>query len=518
MRRKINQLSENLILCYVAVFIVAALVYVVSCAPGVLWQDSGLFQYRILHNDLQGNLGLALSHPLYIMIGMALKVLPFGDLAYKVNLISAISGAFAVSNLFLLVRLWLGKMVPAIISAISLLVSWTFWQHAAIAEVYTLYAAQMLAELVVLLMYVRSKKIGWLYGLALLNGLSIANHMWAIFGVACYFVLLVYLMSKKVIKFRHVAVVIGLWVLGAMPYEYLIVKNVVLTGDVAGTIQSTLFGGGLKGSGEGSKLSDGWEGGVINSRISPKIIAENIIFIVLNFPTPNILLICAGLFALFKKVPDRLFANLFAGLMLLYFVFAFRYTVPDRYSFFLPVYCYFAILVGVGFELLSKRLSSRGWVCLVVLFAMMPALVYCFMPEIGRKYYKSLGQRRQRPYRDEYVYFLVPWKTGYDGPVRFGRESLEIAEEGSIIYSDTTSVHAILYAQQYEGLRPDVQVISEYDSSVGAVELNERVVSKYMNESAVYVVSPIKGYCPGYLLENYDFEQVWPIYRVVAKK
>ena len=47
---------------YLAVFIISAALYTATCAPTVLWQDSGLFQYRIWHNDLQGNLGLALAH------------------------------------------------------------------------------------------------------------------------------------------------------------------------------------------------------------------------------------------------------------------------------------------------------------------------------------------------------------------------------------------------------------------------------------------------------------------------
>ena len=84
----------------------AAGLYILTCAPTILWQDSGLFVYRIWHNDLEGNLGLALAHPLYIMLGIAVKRLPFADLAYKVNLMSAIFGAITVANLFLLLRLW----------------------------------------------------------------------------------------------------------------------------------------------------------------------------------------------------------------------------------------------------------------------------------------------------------------------------------------------------------------------------------------------------------------------------
>ena len=174
----------SIVLWYLIVLAGAGTLYAISCAPAILWQDSGLFVYRIWHNDLQGDLGLALAHPLYIMIGIAVKHIPLGDLAYRVNLISVCCGAVAVANLFLLLRLWLGKNLPAIIGAVTLAVSWNFWQHAVIAEIYTLYTAQMLAELIMLLLYIRTKRVRYLYLLGLFNGLAIANHMWGVFGLA----------------------------------------------------------------------------------------------------------------------------------------------------------------------------------------------------------------------------------------------------------------------------------------------------------------------------------------------
>jgi len=96
----------------------AGVLYVVSCAPGALWQDSGLIQYRIWHNDIEGFLGLAISHPLFYILAIGAKYVPLGEFGYRVNLVSAIAGAVAVANLFLLVRLWLGKNLPAAISRI----------------------------------------------------------------------------------------------------------------------------------------------------------------------------------------------------------------------------------------------------------------------------------------------------------------------------------------------------------------------------------------------------------------
>ncbi len=148
------------------------------------------------HNDVEGFEGLALAHPLYHLVAIGAKHVPVGEFGRRVNLVSAVAAAFAVANLYLLVRLWLGKDFPAVIAAVTLAVSHTFWWHASIAEVYTLWAALFLGELVVLLEYTRTKKVGYLYGLGLLNGLALAVHMLAIIPLVCYGVFLVGLLAR----------------------------------------------------------------------------------------------------------------------------------------------------------------------------------------------------------------------------------------------------------------------------------------------------------------------------------
>jgi len=46
---------------YLVALLAALVFYLVSMAPGPLWQDSGLAQVRVLQGDLHGNFGLALS-------------------------------------------------------------------------------------------------------------------------------------------------------------------------------------------------------------------------------------------------------------------------------------------------------------------------------------------------------------------------------------------------------------------------------------------------------------------------
>lgn len=495
---------ENVPLIYLIVLAGAGVLYVLTCAPTVLWQDSGLLIYRIWHNDLQGDLGLAISHPLYILVGIAVKHIPIGQLAYKVNLISAVFGAVTAANLFLLLRLWLGRNLPAVIGAITLAVSWTFWQNAVIAEVYSMYAAQMSAELIMLLQYVRTKRIGYLYLLGLFNGLAIANHMWGSLALICYAAFFIVLLARKQIRLKHCGIVILLWIIGAIPYEYLIIKNIIISGDVAGTLASAMFG-------------NIWQNRVLNTSVSMKIVLENIIFILLNFPTPNLLLLLLGLWVIRKKAPSRSFANIIIAMTILYFVFAFRYTVPDRHAFFLPFYCLAAIIIGLGADTLLKRYNYKSLALIVLAFTLLPIPTYFITPAVARTFYKPLGQRRQRPYRDEYTYWLQPWKTGYRGAERFANEALDGVENNAIIYAYTTDVHALLYAQEVNGKRPDVKIVSNFDSGENAPAFNENTVADLMANSALYVVSPAKRYCPPFLIENYDFIESGILWRVVGK-
>jgi len=118
--------KKHLVSSYLVVLALAMALYTISCTPSAVWQDSGMIQYRVWHNDIEGRLGLALSHPLFYMLTIAAKHVPFGEFGCKVNMTTAIISAVAVANLFLLVRLWLGKTFPAIIGAATLALSHTF--------------------------------------------------------------------------------------------------------------------------------------------------------------------------------------------------------------------------------------------------------------------------------------------------------------------------------------------------------------------------------------------------------
>ena len=475
-----SSIFSNVKVSYAAVLLAALVLYAATCAPGPLWQDSGVYQYRIWHNDIEGKLGLALSHPLYHITGIIVKYIPIGEFAYRVNLISAIAGAFAVANLFLLVRLWLRKNLPALLAAVTLAVSHTFWRHAVIAEDYTLYAALLLAELIMLLQYVKTKRVVYLYLLGLFNGLAIATHMLASIGFASYVVFLIVLLVKKEIRLKDLGIIAGLWVIGAAPYEYLIINKYIQTGDFAATVSSSLFG-------------ERWRSSVFNIGLSAKLIKENLILIAYNFPTPNVIFFFAGVYGLKKVSPGRAFKNILLSLLVLFFLFAFRYTVPDRYAFFIPFYCLACVLFGVGFDLLIKLPNRKNLTYVVFILVLLPIPTYIVAPVAAEKMQFNLPTRGDIPYRNDYRWFLRPWKTGYRGGEQFADEVFSKLESGAVVYADDTMVYPLVYAQQVKGKRGDIRIISRYASSEGLPVLSEKPLELWLSEGDVYTVSEVRG-------------------------
>ncbi|MHC5077101.1 MAG: protein O-mannosyl-transferase family, partial [Planctomycetota bacterium] len=390
---------------YLVVLFGAIVLYTATCAPGPLWQDSGHFQYRIYHNDIEGSLGLALSHPLYMLIGITIKHIPFGDLAFKINHISVIAGAITIANIFLFIILWSGKLLPAVIATLTLALSHTLWFHCTITETYTLYTALFSAELLMLLQYSTSKKIKFLYWLTLFNGLATATHIWAIIPLSCYIIVLLILLKKKQIPLQHLFGFILLWCIGASSYLFLVFKNIINTGDILPTLSSALFG-------------NTWQSSVLNLKIGSRLIKENLILISYNFPTPNIILFFVGLFSLKKIQHLRSLLYILLVMLLLFFVFAFRYTVPDRYAFFIPFYLLVSIFIGLGAHILLAKIKTSALNIIILILTVLPVPAYIIAPKIAEKLKFNLNTKRQIPFRNDYEWFLTPWKTNCYGPLK----------------------------------------------------------------------------------------------------
>lgn len=161
-------------------------VYFWTAAPSVTLLDSGEFITAGQHFGVPHPTG----YPLWTILAWLIHLLPFGNAAWKINLLSGVCGAFAVGLAAALCRSSLRWMLPAaagrtrgLATTASLTGAWLFafslsmWSQAVIAEIYTLHA--LLVGLTLAATYAwmrRPQSLPRLLSIFLFLSLAFSNH------------------------------------------------------------------------------------------------------------------------------------------------------------------------------------------------------------------------------------------------------------------------------------------------------------------------------------------------------
>ncbi|MEW6556707.1 MAG: DUF2723 domain-containing protein [Elusimicrobiota bacterium] len=164
------------------IFLLSLCLYLLTLCPTVYVGDSGEFATAAYTLGITHPPG----YPLYVLLGKIFTVIiPFGNIAYRVNLMSAFFGALTCCLVYLItkdMRYEIGdrskdrtpiSYLPSLICALALAFSKTFWAQAVVAEIYTLNAF-----FVVLLIYLSIYPSNHLaiYLFSFIAGIGIAGH------------------------------------------------------------------------------------------------------------------------------------------------------------------------------------------------------------------------------------------------------------------------------------------------------------------------------------------------------
>jgi hypothetical protein len=152
--------------------ILSLALYVRTLAPSVLYGDIAEFQ------TLSYTLGMThpSGYPTQIIFGKLFTFLPFGDIAYRVNLMSATFGALAVANVYLIVQLMGGWRTAGLVASITLATSTFFWRRTIIAESYGPAAGMLTFVWLSILLWRHTGNWRWLFVAGLTGGLSLGIH------------------------------------------------------------------------------------------------------------------------------------------------------------------------------------------------------------------------------------------------------------------------------------------------------------------------------------------------------
>jgi hypothetical protein len=200
--------------------------YVATLAPTVLYydlpelRDSSMLQSRVAALGIVDYTG----YPTYTMLGHLFTYLPVGDVAYRVNLFSALHAALAAGFSYGIGYLLTRRIFPAVAGAAAFAVSPLLWSQAVVAEVYAMNAMFVAAILFVLFLWRDSRRDGYLLLACLLMGLSLTHHITSGLLLPAALLLVGLVDRRKLFEWRLALKGAGLFVVGLLPYLYIPIR------------------------------------------------------------------------------------------------------------------------------------------------------------------------------------------------------------------------------------------------------------------------------------------------------
>ncbi|MCS6861120.1 MAG: DUF2723 domain-containing protein [Abditibacteriales bacterium] len=365
--------------------LIAFTVYFFTLAPTIAWGNFPIDALRrarimpqiILSEDsaelsaAAATLGIAhpSGYPLFILVGHLFSRLPLGeDVAYRLNIFSALCAAVAVAFLWLVVHDWTGRARAAWLAALLFAFSYTFWEHALMTEVHALHLLLLTLALWCATRALRDDERRWLYGWAFVSGLGMSNHLTTILFLPGFIVLLFRPLVRTLRRARTAAALVGCYVAGLLPYLYLPLR----------AMQKPLYNWGNPSSLERWwKVVSGGEYRHFLLEGGREQVARGLqlfpLQLIVEFDWIGAALGALGFCWLILRVsgfgaretrdaqPTTLLAlTLMGGAQL---VFALCYHIPDPQAIYLPVYLVFAIALGIGWSVVEQSTDNAavGW-------------------------------------------------------------------------------------------------------------------------------------------------------------
>ncbi len=492
-----------------ALFVLTFVVYLSTLSPTLGEADS--FEFQVVSYTL----GIAhpTGYPLYILLGKLATLLPIGNVAYRVNLISPLFASLAVVCLYLCLAHLTRHRAASLLATLAFAFSRTFWSQAVIAEVYTLNAC-FVALVLYLVVEVgggrlevggvnrRIGEIAFVYGLSLTNHLTMAL---LAPGIAIYALLTgFWTKTGKAVRnqvfetfgtrnapncehfrspgnnngeekpgfsftnLKKMLMAAGLFLLGLSVYLYLPLRWPALhdgrpmaLGEFANLVLGSRFRGALHW--------DAWLKDPERYLILARLMLE-------QYGLAGLILGLLGLVWLLAppssrpprpptgggmggggKEGGRREAVLLLVAYVAYLFYGLNYYVPDISAFIIPAHLIFAIWIGAGLHMANQRISESAnrrtcSLLLCSLAALLPlSLLWTNLPQVDMNHHG--------------------WEAYRWGQYVLG---LDLPAEAAIL-ADSEKIAPLYYLQRVEGMRPDLDIIVMGDEAGYRQQLETRL-------------------------------------------
>lgn len=454
-----------------AVFLCAFFLYLYNLAPHVIWGDSAKLCIQSYTHDL----GVSPSmHSLHTIMGYLFGHLPFGNYAYRLNLMSAFWGAAAVAMVYKIVVRLTGSGFSALTAAATFAVSHTLFFLSVITESYTFYTFLLALTLYFALKWSKEGEPGRLYLACFFFCLGMYVHL----VIICMSLGLLYCVissgRRASLGPGEALRLLAASLLGLSPA----IIVAVYTGSDVGFYGLVSF---LKNDPANIWVSLKAPGELLRGA------ARYLAMLMYQFPIAGFCLGTVG--AIACRHSDR---KLFRTLSLMFVcnvIFVLHYGMQKQYSLSIGSYLIFALWIGLGAKRFFESGRASGAVLKAVVLITVIALPFVFYRSTllaADKFGIDLVHARSIPYRNNNAFFLVPWKRGELGPYLYAHEVFRTAGRGSIIVADFTIMAVLDYFRKVENARDDLRLVFvDYPFS----KLDAGLVDSNIDKTSVYLAS-----------------------------
>ena len=220
-------LTRTVALVALLLFVLTFCVYLGSMSPSLSTQsDSG----ELVTAASVAGIAHPPGYPLYTMVGHLFSLVPIGDKAFRLNVMSAFFSSWAAVFVFLAAFLLLEDILAAAAAALALAFSRIAWSLSLSAEVFSLHLffISLLVFLVVLMRKKAREKgdYGELFFLfCFLLGLSLSHHHTILLVFPAFLYLLVsWKLYEPLKSLKGIALALVMIVCGLLPYFYLPIR------------------------------------------------------------------------------------------------------------------------------------------------------------------------------------------------------------------------------------------------------------------------------------------------------
>ena len=449
-----------------AVTVAIFALYAATASRTVALEDDGLFILSSYFLGIEHPPG----YPVFTWFGHLFTYLPFGSVAYRVHLASAMFGALTCGALWLCARSLIEGRLPAYLAAFALGVSPVFWSQATIAEVYTLNTFFFLV-LVFMGLEGTSRRLPWM---ALVFGLSLSNHYPLMLLVAPAFLILLWPERKALLdRFGFLLVLV---IVGLLPYVWMVRRSwqplpISFDGPLE-SLQEIIFFIGRKGyAGVDHSVSAGW---LDRIRFFRFLGSE----VFMQFAVIGTLVAVAGFVVQWRLLGRRVAAFLTVAflmpsvvlLLLLGFDYdSFRAHVFHVYP--LPAYAVLALWMALGFAWAAKRYALRP-----AHAAIAGAALFALVLAVGAR---------------------VNLFDAEDWGARYAKTILTtLPKDAVVVVTGDPDLAPMAYFHLIEGWRPDITLYEPKGLILGnrlfhPLRTNDETAQRILNEMVDHETAPV---------------------------